>query len=1040
MPNGQLPAWMYMRYLAWRAWFGLAFLTRVAVVATCWFLVVPHVTLRIWRSYIQTGDWLAETILRVPVATLDRTVVLSSSTPWHPWIPMLAQRVVEALMTDWLRSVGLLLALLVLFLGLFFLREYIAGVAPLVDEAPAAQGPVVHDEPDEARRQLRAAALAAAQARAEQMLAANPMEMLQQDVARAAVQLGEQPPPRPAQDTPQDPVWLVQGEGAGEDDEDDAWEDEPAPPAPALPAPAAPAPPAPELAPLRGPELPADDPDAPDEELEGDEEWEENPEHLLEDLDSILHAIGLRGTWLAFAQNVFVFEMLAIMTMSICVAVPYGIGRILGLRVYDAVLLPAKGLRMLTDPVFELLLDSLTTVVPTPRDAAPVGPLSSPWEVHPVLSWVYGAGTALDALTRGDHLAERALCAVLGHLYVVLFLSIEARFGHIVHGGQTQWASTLVFYYATSLKVVFFFVMDMLVFPLYCGFLMDWCLMPLFEGASFAALVGQAQAAPLTFTFCRWATGTMYMFFFAQFVSAIRSVVRPGVVCWMRDSSDPDFHPVKDILERRTLEQLHKMADSAVIYGALAGCVLGVGLRVLRLVPGLLPLYWAPLTPRTMVPVELLLVHFVLRVAIKRARLTYYSRRLFRRWWIWAAKQVRMSAFLMGDDQLDEQERCVYRTWGDWARSFIMNVEPLRRERDGGFARVPANDRPPTQTSILIRTDAAGTPIDEKNQELLTKQLAALDKMETKAPYTIVYIPSHLRLRIVSLLLLLIAMSMGVVMLGLGGPLALGRMLAYALDWAPLHDMYTILHGYVLLGVALLLVHGARGLWPRGRVPAQYKQDVSHGVRGTLRFLYFLVTMGGLAPLLTGLVLYQYLLPSPTAEIPTFSAWYAWALGALVLNTGLLLVLTWMPDTFAMLWTVYNQIQSGVLWRIPVGPATRVVVAPTLGGLVAALVAPYLLAVLYLAMTTGFHVSPATQWQCVRYGNVTILGGAVMYAAWYYILNHLDYWTNVLRDELFLESTELCNYTNEKAPPASSEFGTLPDSVVRAPHAPPALG
>ena len=48
------------------------------------------------------------------------------------------------------------------------------------------------------------------------------------------------------------------------------------------------------------------------------------------------------------------------------------------------------------------------------------------------------------------------------------------------------------------------------------------------------------------------------MFHFAMFVSMCRDIVRAGTLYFIRDPNDPQFHPIREILERPTLHQLTK--------------------------------------------------------------------------------------------------------------------------------------------------------------------------------------------------------------------------------------------------------------------------------------------------------------------------------------------------------------------------------------------------------------------------------------------------------------------------------------------------
>lgn len=81
------------------------------------------------------------------------------------------------------------------------------------------------------------------------------------------------------------------------------------------------------------------------------------------------------------------------------------------------------------------------------------------------------------------------------------------------------------------IKVILIISIEMLVFPLYCGLLLDAALLPLFEGATFKSRMVFTCDYPLTSIFVHWFVGTGYMFHFALFVSMCRKIMRPGVLC-----------------------------------------------------------------------------------------------------------------------------------------------------------------------------------------------------------------------------------------------------------------------------------------------------------------------------------------------------------------------------------------------------------------------------------------------------------------------------------------------------------------------------
>lgn len=81
------------------------------------------------------------------------------------------------------------------------------------------------------------------------------------------------------------------------------------------------------------------------------------------------------------------------------------------------------------------------------------------------------------------------------------------------------------------MKVILIIGIEMLVFPLYCGLLLDAALLPLFEDTTIMSRVLFTINYPLTSIFVHWFVGTGYMFHFALFVSMCRKIMRKGVLC-----------------------------------------------------------------------------------------------------------------------------------------------------------------------------------------------------------------------------------------------------------------------------------------------------------------------------------------------------------------------------------------------------------------------------------------------------------------------------------------------------------------------------
>lgn len=55
--------------------------------------------------------------------------------------------------------------------------------------------------------------------------------------------------------------------------------------------------------------------------------------------------------------------------------------------------------------------------------------------------------------------------------------------------------------------------------------------------------------------FLHWLVGMVYVFYFASFVLLLREVLRPGVLWFLRNLNDPDFHPVQEVRNKTVTGQ-----------------------------------------------------------------------------------------------------------------------------------------------------------------------------------------------------------------------------------------------------------------------------------------------------------------------------------------------------------------------------------------------------------------------------------------------------------------------------------------------------
>ncbi|KAJ4141633.1 hypothetical protein NW768_000849 [Fusarium equiseti] len=479
-------------------------------------------------------------------------------------------------------------------------------------------------------------------------------------------------------------------------------------------------------------------------------------------------------------------------------------------------------------------------------------------------SWVINLGESDGPLTVNPELAHWsgldrfwAITAGYATLFFMgaLYLKRGSPFsrGHILQAWEAGIIDTL--HQASGImKVIMIISIEMLVFPLYCGLLLDGALLPLFENTTFKSRLLFTYNYPLTSVFVHWFVGTGYMFHFALFVSMCRKIMRQGVLYFIRDPDDPEFHPVRDVLERNLTTQLRKILFSAFVYGALViVCLGGVVWGLSYTVPGVLPVHYSSNEPVLEFPVDLLFYNFLMPLAVNFFKPGDGLHAMYTWWFRTCARGLRLTYFLFGERKIDEEgslqlgnarkkqdlpwyktlflelnERynVVPKTWTDFfdggdakpktplnnseIRSLTRHKNHLKEANQlvesGHFVRAPASDRVkiPKGRKVFLEVDEHGRRNDGQDDS----------DLYASNQYQMVYIPPHFRARIF-LFILFIWIFAAVTGVGFTIiPLVFGRRMFKML--IPQHirtnDIYAFSIGVYLLGTAAYLVFHLRSV------------------------------------------------------------------------------------------------------------------------------------------------------------------------------------------------------------------------------------
>ncbi|KAH9990144.1 hypothetical protein F4779DRAFT_258686 [Xylariaceae sp. FL0662B] len=516
---------------------------------------------------------------------------------------------------------------------------------------------------------------------------------------------------------------------------------------------------------------------------------------------------------------------------------------------------------------------------------------------------------------------DRTWAILIGYLSFSVFAGLYLGRGTPFFTGPTaqEWEASIIDVLNQAsgvMKVILIISIEMLIFPLYCGLLLDLALLPLFESTSFRSRLLFTYNYPLTSIFVHWFVGTGYMFHFALFVSMCRKIMRKGVLYFIRDPDDPEFHPVRDVLERNVTTQLRKILFSAFVYGALVVvCLGGVVWGLSLALPSVLPIHYSSNEPVLEFPIDLLFYNFLMPLAVKFFKPSDGLHAMYTWWFRKCARALRLTWFLFGERRVDEEGKLTltddspYHNLPLWRRSFLeVNSEnevvpkTWRNIFAGGKAK--PNPQIPVEEMIIhnsnktrlvgsrqlvpngrfVRSPASDQVKIPKGQPVFLDVSEEEDVRRDGKPdqteadlysgnnYQLVYVPPWFRVRIF-LFILFIWIFAAVTGVGITiVPLVFGRRMFKVL--IPSHirtnDIYAFSIGIYILGsVGYFIFHlrstiGKLRAWATSSIDSMFDHHVVQRglqlVKSVLRLLYTYVVLLVVFPLLSTLLVELYLL------------------------------------------------------------------------------------------------------------------------------------------------------------------------------------
>ncbi|EHY60059.1 hypothetical protein HRR83_006418 [Exophiala dermatitidis] len=620
---------------------------------------------------------------------------------------------------------------------------------------------------------------------------------------------------------------------------------------------------------------------------------------------------------------------------------------------------------------------------------------------------------------------DRILTVILGYAFFaaagVLFLELA----HIVLGlGPDEKVEG---YFADCLrqaggvlKVIVIIGIEMLVFPLYCGLLLDVALLPLFANATLTSRIAFMVRAPFTGIFIHWFIGTCYMFHFALFVSICRKIMRTGVLYFIRDPDDPNFHPVRDVLERPIPAQLGKIAFSALVYGGLVIVCLGGVVWSLDWVGGILPIQWATAEPKLAFPMDIVFYNFLLPFILRRIEPSKKMSAMFKWWFRACARGLRLTHFLFGEEREEEK----YSSSNGHLRRLFGGKSATSPVRDGIYVRAPASDsvRIPKGRNVFLEV----TEQNERVDGLPDSDLGIHGKRDDN--FTKVYLPPRFRARIAVFIVLvwLFAAATGVTFTI--GPLLLGRKVTQFLcqSTLPPNDLYAFtvgIHLFIVLGYAMAYARSIKD-YLKHKVPEWLGPQLLSTIQYILGLAYLGLYTAVILPFVLSLIMELYIhvpvfdylttqheqrtsVDGSSRPVATIFVVQSWTIGLLYLRLMMRYILhRTAPD--GRVATALRAITRNGFLNPDVRLASRAFVLPSTMLCLALLGAPLVFAKV-LIVVMGIE-DPDTRLQLYRLAYPDVLGLMVLWLLAVGFKRQLANWKVKIRDEVYLIGERLHNF------------------------------
>lgn len=108
-------------------------------------------------------------------------------------------------------------------------------------------------------------------------------------------------------------------------------------------------------------------------------------------------------------------------------------------------------------------------------------------------------------------------------------------------------------------------VLEIILLPMICGFLLDIFSLPLF-GSTIYDREAYFKSSPGLSTFIHWAIGFFYIFSISSFCLLLKDILKPRLIHFFETLNNPDFSPVQEIIHLSVFQLLRRYIFYLIVF------------------------------------------------------------------------------------------------------------------------------------------------------------------------------------------------------------------------------------------------------------------------------------------------------------------------------------------------------------------------------------------------------------------------------------------------------------------------------------------